>query len=169
MCLAFHQAVRIVDGSRHQDVGLVGCVAEHQALVASALLLVLGLINAHGDIRRLFADGIQDGAGSAVEAQVGAVVADVEDDVTDHVLEVNVSGRGDLAGDDGHAGLDHGLHSYPGVRVVRENGVEDGVRYLVCHLVRVSFRYGFRCKDGIFAHVFFPVCSLRWPNRRTCI
>ncbi len=44
--LALHQTVRIGHWRRHQHVGFVGGVAEHQALVARALLQRIGAVNA---------------------------------------------------------------------------------------------------------------------------
>ena len=48
----FHQAMGVVDGGRHQYIGFVGCVAEHQALVTRTLLKVgtFAFVNTHGDI-----------------------------------------------------------------------------------------------------------------------
>ena len=62
LSLSFYQAVRKRDGSRHQHVGFIRCVAEHQTLVPGALLLGGLPVNAQGDVRRLLADGIQHGA-----------------------------------------------------------------------------------------------------------
>ena len=77
------------DRQRHQHVGVVAGVAEHQALVAGALLvhrvrrspvrrLVAG-VDALGDVAGLAADRDHDAAGRAVEALLGGVVADLED------------------------------------------------------------------------------------------
>ena len=49
--LAFHQPVGIGDRRRHQHIGLVAGVAEHQPLVAGTLFAVFRLVHAHGDIR----------------------------------------------------------------------------------------------------------------------
>ncbi len=50
--LAAHQAVRVGDRRRHQHVGLVAGIAEHETLVAGTLFLVLALVLVHtlGDI-----------------------------------------------------------------------------------------------------------------------
>ena len=49
-------------------------------------------------------------------------------------------GRGrDLAGDDRHAGLEQRLAGDACMRVFGQDGVEDGIRHLVGHLVRVAF------------------------------
>src|SRR5579863_5667804 len=54
--LALHQPVRERDGCRHEHVGLVGRVAEHEALIASALLALVLAVDALSDVRGLLAD-----------------------------------------------------------------------------------------------------------------
>ncbi len=76
--LFLHQAVRERDRRGHQHIRLVRGVAEHQALVAGALLALVLAIHALRDIRRLLADDVDDAAARAVEAHLGGVVADVE-------------------------------------------------------------------------------------------
>ncbi len=76
--LALHQPVRERDGRRHQHVGLVGRVAEHQALVAGALLALVLAVHALRDVGGLLADDVEHPAAGAVEAHVGGVVADIE-------------------------------------------------------------------------------------------
>ena len=83
------------DRQRHQLGGLVAGVAEHQALVAGALLVELVLValdavlvrgvDALGDVRGLRADGHRDAAGGAVEALLRGVVADLQDLVADQL------------------------------------------------------------------------------------
>ncbi len=48
--LAPDQAMGKRDRRRHQDVGLVRCVAEHEALVARALAFGIAAVHALGDI-----------------------------------------------------------------------------------------------------------------------
>jgi flagellar motor component MotA len=76
--LALDQAVRQVDRQRHQHRRLVAGVAEHQALVAGALVevVVVGLVHALGDVRALLVVGHQHGAALVVDAVLGVVVAD---------------------------------------------------------------------------------------------
>ena len=49
--LALDEPVREADRRRHQRVGLVARVAEHQALVAGALFLGVRTVDAHRDVR----------------------------------------------------------------------------------------------------------------------
>jgi hypothetical protein len=73
------------------------------------------------------------------KADVGGVVADVEDDLARQRFEVDPGAGGDFAGDDGDTGLDHGFAGDAGALVLRQDGVENGVGDLVGDLVRVAF------------------------------
>src|SRR5690606_27929056 len=84
--LALDQTVREADRRGHQHVGLVAGIAEHQTLVAGALVFRFGAVDALGNIYRLLADDVDDAAGGAVETDLRAVVADVDDDVAYQLL-----------------------------------------------------------------------------------
>src|SRR3569832_841141 len=124
--LAAHEAVRIGDRRGHQHVGLVGGVAEHHALVAGALFMVLGLVHAHGDVGGLLADGGQHRAGLPVETHLGTVIADLFHSLPHHGLGIDPGLGGDFAGEDDHAGLHQGLAGDAGLFVL------DLVCVLVC-------------------------------------
>ncbi len=129
---ALDQPVREHDRQRHQLLGLVAGVAEHEALVAGA-----AGVHAHGDVRRLLVDRGHDRARLVVEAELGAGVADVLDGLTHGLGEVDVGLGGDLAGDDGQAGGDQRLAGHPAVGILGEDGVQDRIRDLVGDLVGV--------------------------------
>lgn len=150
--LALDQTVREADRCRHQHIGFVAGVAEHQALVTGALVFRAGTVDALGDVHRLFADDVHHGAGGAVETDVGAVVADVDDDLAHQLFQVDPGGGGDFAGDDGDAGLDQGFAGYAGVFVLGDDGIKDGVRNLVGDLVRMPFGHGLG-GERVFAHL----------------
>ena len=151
------QPVRQHDRQRHQLRGLPAGVAEHQALVARALpVVVVGALalavlervgHALGDVRRLRADGHRDAAGRAVVALGGGVVADLQDLLADDAGDVHVGLGGHLAGHVHLAGRDQRLDRDPALRVVLEHRVQDGVADLVGHLVRVALRHRLRGKQ----------------------
>ena len=141
------------DRQRHQHVGVVAGVAEHQALVAGALLVhgvdgagaaLVAAVDALGDVAGLAADGDHHAAGVAVEALGRRVVADLEDPVADLLLDVDVAGRGDLAGHHHQTGGQQRLDGDPAVRVLLEHGVEHRVADLVGDLVRVTLGHRLR-------------------------
>ena len=124
-------------------------VAEHHPLVAGAgavervvvariVLHLVGRVDALRDVGRLLVDRDDDAARVGVEAVLGAVVADLAHLRAHERRDVHVRLRRDLAGDDDEAGRDERLARDAAVRVVGENGVEDGVRDLVGDLVRMA-------------------------------
>jgi hypothetical protein len=60
----------------------------------------------------------------------------------DHDRHVDVGRGGDLAGDDGHARLDHGLAGDTGGGILGDETIEDGVGDLIAHLVGMAFGDG---------------------------
>ena len=98
--------MRIVDRCRHQHVGFIGGIAEHQTLIAGSLLVVLRLIDAHGDIGRLPADGIHHGTGVAVESALRVVVTNLVHHLAHQAFHVHIGFGGDLARHHHHAGFD---------------------------------------------------------------
>ena len=121
-----------------------------RALVPGALLVALGFVDALGDVGRLLVDAGQDAAGFVVEAVMGAGVADLADRVADDLLEIGVALRGDLAGDEHHAGRGYRLAGDAALGVLGQQGVEDGVRDLVADFVGVSIGDRFR-REEMFA------------------
>src|SRR5690606_9495908 len=138
--LAFDQTVGEDNRCRHQYIGFVAGVAEHQALVAGALVFRLGAVDALVDVRGLLANDIDDAAGGAVEADVRTGVANVADHLAGDLFQVDPGAGGHFAGDDGDASLDQRFHRHAGEFVLFDDGVEHGIGNLVGNLVRMAFR-----------------------------
>ena len=126
---------------RHVLFGVTAGVAEHHALVARALLLRSLADDAAPDVGALLVYGREQSAALAAEHQLGAVVADAVDDRAGGLLDVDVCVlRADLAADDHKAAAAESLTCDLGVLILTEEFVQDGVRDLVGHLVRVTLR-----------------------------
>ena len=150
---ASRQAVGHRDRVRHVFGRLVRRVAEHHALVAGTdavqFLIVHGIfaaafhraVHAHGDIRRLLVDRGEDPAGIAVEAVVGAVVADVQNDLPHDLRNVHVCLGGDLTHDNNKAGAREGLTCDPAHGILLQKGIQNGVSDLIAHFIRMPFCY----------------------------
>ena len=147
------QEVAEIQGQRHIVLGIAAGVAEHQALVAGALIFRLGTVNTLVDVRGLLADDVHHAAGCAVETHVGTGVADVGDHVTNDLLQVNPGRSGDFAGDDCYAGFHQSLARHTGELVFSNDGVQHRVRNLVGDFVRMPFRHGLGGEKGVFAHL----------------
>ncbi len=151
------EAMREHDRCRHQLRRLVGRIAEHDALVARALLggfLALGLLGVHPlcDVGRLRGEDVLHENLVGVKHVVVVHVTDLADGIAGdlHVVEFRLGG--DLAADDGDIALHVGLAGDAALRVLREAGVEHGVGNRVGDLVGVAFADGFRGKDVATGH-----------------
>ena len=150
--LTLDEPMREGDGGGHQHIGLVGGEAEHQTLVAGALLARVFAIDTLCNVDRLLADDIEHAAGGAIEAHVGGVVADVEHGLAHHGLDIDPHVGRDFAGDDDDTRLDQGLTGHAGAFVLSEDRIEDGIGDLVGDLVRVAFRDGLGGEEKIVRH-----------------
>src|SRR5215472_9128109 len=151
------QLVRHHDRQRHQLRGLSAGVAEHQALVAGPLPVILvGALalaefervrHALGDVRRLRADGDRHAARGSVVALGRRVIADLEYLFAYYTGYIDIGIGSDLAGDVHLPGGDERLHRHPAAQVVLDHGVEDRVTDLIGHLVWMAFGNRLRGKQ----------------------
>ena len=133
-------AVGQVNRRRHQHVGLAASVAEHDALVAGALVLVVAGIDALGDVARLGMDIDVDLGVTPMEAVL--FVADIADRFSGGAFQVVVGdavGAADLAGKDDLIGGDQGLHGDPRFGLGAEIEVNHRVGHPVADLVGMPF------------------------------
>ena len=136
--------VGVVERRRHERVGLAAGIAEHDALVARALVLVAGLVDAERDVGGLRVNVDLDGGLGPVEAVL--LVADL-------AHAVPRDGRERLGGDrlrspylarqHDPVGGDQGLAGHAGVGIERQIGIDHGIGDSVADLVRVPFRHRF--------------------------
>jgi hypothetical protein len=136
---------------------LVAGVAEHQALVAGALLgglLALGLARVHalGNVGRLLRDQHVHEHLVGMKHVIVVDVADLADRAAGDLHEIE-SGLGrDLAADHHDVRLDERLARHAAELVLRQTGVEHGVGNGIGDLVRMAFADGFRREDVTVAH-----------------
>ncbi len=159
--------VREGNRQRHQLGCLVAGVAEHHALIAGAVVQLVvagllgfqGLVHAQRDIAGLLIDVGDDGAGVAVKAIGGVVVADVTDHLAGDLGNIHIAGGGDLAHNVDKARGSGGLAGHAAIGILLENGVQNGVADLVADLIGMSLgnRFGSKqmlCHD--FVLLSFP-------------
>ena len=161
------------DGSGHEFGSLVAGVAEHHALVAGAhqiqgiavapLLDLIGLVDAHGDVRRLLIDGSHDSAGAVVKAIGGIGVADALHGAADDGGNVGVVAGGDLTHDRYHTGGGEGLTGHVGMGIAGQDVIQNSVRDLVTDFVRMSFGNRLRGEYAV-AHKHF-LSFFRWRRK----
>ena len=135
------ELVRERDRQRHELRRLVAGVAEHQALVARALVEVqaAALIDALRDIGRLRVVGDEHGTTLVVDAVVGVVVADALDGVARHLDVVHMRVGGDFTGQHHQTGVAQGLGRDSAAGVLGENGIQNRIRNLIRDLIGMAF------------------------------
>ncbi len=151
---ALGEKVRVGDGRRHELGRLVGGVSEHETLIAGSLLLVKAFAfgDTLRDVGRLLFDGREHGAGLVVESHPRARVADVLHRLAhDHGHVDDGAGR-DLARDHDDARLGERLARDARLRILGEDGVENGVGNLVAKLVGMTLGDGLR-RELVTAHL----------------
>ena len=153
--LALHQAVAVIDGKRHQGRGFVAGIAEHQTLIARALVQVdaFAFVHALGDVRRLLVVVHADCAAVGIKAQLGGVVADAFDGFACNFDVVHLGGGSDFACQYAQACVDQGFCCDTRFGVLRQDGIQNRIGYLVGNFIRMAFGYRFGSKQ-IFAHCY---------------
>ena len=129
------------DRQRHELIGLVRRIPEHEALVAGAEHLTA--VDATGNVARLLLHDHPNIGAIGIEPRTGTRIPDAADGVTGALLDlvIEISGEfagPDLATNDEESTGDEGLARHPGVGVETEGVVEHGVADAVGDLVRVS-------------------------------
>ncbi len=103
---------------RHEFFGFVGCVTEHHTLIAGALLVVGRFVHALGDVGRLAVESDQNREIVGVETEFPTIVANVVDRFANDLLNVDIGGRGNFAGDEHQPGRHKCLTGDAGIGVV---------------------------------------------------
>ncbi len=153
-------AVRERDRGRHQLIGLVACITEHDALVASAFLGIGAgaLIDASGDVFGLAVQPVIELQLLPVEAVL--FIADVLDRVADNRLDhvgrnrvwaAHFAEQGNLVGRcSGLTGNANARRVVAGLQRFPEIEVDDFVGDAVANLVWVAFRNTFTGEKKIW-------------------
>ncbi len=120
-----------INRQRHQGGGVGAGIAEHQSLVASALViqgipsfaeaLFFSVVDALGNIWGLFADRNQHPAGVAVEALGRRVIPDFENPLASQLGNLGVGAGSHFTGHYHCAGGHQGFYRYPRRRVLTKD------------------------------------------------
>ncbi len=138
LCQGAHDEVCQVERGGHIVLCLVAGIAEHHALVAGALQLLVFTRHTAVDVAALLVDGGEDAARVIVELIFGLGVADVLDGTAGHGLQVDVGARTHLAHDDHLSGGGKALDGAVRLVVVGQELVEQRVADLVAHFVGMT-------------------------------
>ena len=131
---------------RHVFAGLVAGVAEHDALVAGTLRILLLAHDTLVDVGRLLVDGREDAARRGIELIGALVVADPVDHAAGYPLHIDIGLRAHLARHNHQTGGAEGFAGDLRIGVVTQELIENGIGNLIRDLVGVSFRHRLRRK-----------------------
>ena len=127
-----------VERNGHQVLRLVGGIAEHHTLVACTLLVLIAIIYTAVDILTLLMDGSQDTTGITIKLVFGLGIANSLNGVTSNGLQVDIHLTAYLTHDDYLTCCYKRLTGHTGVLVVSQELVQDGITYLIGHLIGMA-------------------------------
>ena len=133
------ETMREVEGERHVVLGLVGCIAEHHALVSCTLCGAVCTVNTTVDVCALLVDGREHTATVALEHILALGIADAVDDFASDTLQVNVSLCLDFACQHDLSGRDECFARHLRIGIEGKQFVEHGIADLIGHLVGMAF------------------------------
>merc|ERR1719237_818852 len=124
VCQALAEALGKLDCHRHSLLGLICSIAEHNALVAGAnILLCFSYVHTTSNVGALLFDGDDDSALVAVETLLSVIISDITDSLAHNLLVVNVTLSRNFTEDHDHARLRTRLTGNLGFRVLFETSV----------------------------------------------
>ena len=115
-------------------------------MVAGALFVIRRFINTHGDVLALLPQRVDDRTGFGIKADFWTVITDLFNHRASQLVKVDHGFAANFSSEHDDAGLDHGLAGDPRFAVLRQHGIDHGIRYLISNFVWVAFRNGFGSK-----------------------
>ena len=167
--------VRILEWRRHQLRGLVRCIAEHDALVARALVLVAGRVDALRDVGGLAVQEhhalrflpvksflrIADLFHGLARERLDELLVDLAGLAHDRLRARFVLRHAYFAGDDDRVRRHERFARDLRHRVRAEKSIDDRIGNPVAHFVGMPLRYGLACEQIIPAH-YRTLPSMAW-------
>ena len=141
------ESVSQIDGEGHKFLCVAAGVAEHHALVSSALLLLVCTNDTLVNVMALLVEGRDDATALRVELILALVISDGVDDAARNILHRDVAVSAKLAGAHRQSGCHESLARHLALLVLNEKGVENSVRNLIGHLVRMALGDGLRSEE----------------------
>ena len=150
-----HQIMRQHNRHRHQLLRLPAREAKHHPLIPRALLLVQPVAFRHAlrNIRRLLVYAGQHRARGTIESILRPGISDLLDRTPHQLRNIHVARRGDLSGHQRHPGGDQRLTRHPAIRVLSQHRIQDRIRNLIRHLVRMALGHRLRSEHTPLCHV----------------
>ena len=136
---------------RHIFRRFVARESEHHSLIArseliesvATVLFFERSVHSESYIRALVVNRRQYSARGRVESELGSVISDFVDSLSDYALNIYVAVRGYFAHNQNESRTSAGFAAHSRFGILFENRVEYGVAYLVAHLIGMTFGYAF--------------------------
>ena len=141
---ALQDTVRIDDWGGHEHVGFSAGIAEHDALVAGAFILVAARIDALRNVGRLGVE--QHFAARILPVETVLLIADRLDGIARRFLDQVLGDRfraADFAGENDRVRRRQRFAGNAGERFARKEKIDDGIGNPVAHLVGMALGNGF--------------------------
>ena len=143
--------MRQCDRQRHQLRCLFTGVPEHQPLISRANLSAC-LINALIDIGRLLPDTVEYPCTAVVKAVCGISITDISHYFSGNLLHRCIRRRFQLSRNHTKTVTQQRFTCHSGIGVFLDDIVQNRIRDLVCHLVRMPFCDRFTGKNVFTSH-----------------
>ena len=128
-----------IERYRHIVLCFSTSIAEHHALVAGTLVLLITIVNASVNISALFMNGIQNATRIAIKLIGSLRIADTLNGFARNGLQVDISFRAHFAHNHHLSGSYKRFNCTASLVVVSEKLVEQGIGNLIRHLIGMSF------------------------------
>ena len=155
-CLFLHDTMRIIDWSGHEGIGLTTCISEHEPLISSSLIEIdpLPLIDTLGNIRRLLIIADHNSESISIIAEIRRVISYIRDRLSSNTDIIDIRGSRDLSRKNAKSSIHQSLGCNSGFWILFEDGIEDGIWYLIGNFIGMTFWDRLR-SEKIFWHTNF--------------
>lgn len=134
----------------HPDIRFVAGISEHKALVSGPLGMTFRFLHTDRNGLTLLMYRNENGTILIIEPVVGIGIADFLQGLADDGGNIGIAVGGNLSRHQYKTGGGQYFTGHPGVRILTQDVIENGIRYLITDLVGMTFGDGFRRKDQAF-------------------
>ena len=152
------------DWHRHQFRCFIRCIAKHHALVTSTDFIKCfcitffnfqGVVNAHSNISGLFVKGYQDATSIAIKAVFSTGITDIANGIASDARDIHVCIGRNFTYYVNETCRHQCFTSYARMWIFCDDCIQYSIGDLVSNFIRMTFRYGFRCKEHMFICHYF--------------
>jgi hypothetical protein len=136
----------------HKIFGLIGGITKHHTLVTGSNgfnkniihfspLSFQGLVNPQGNVRGLFIQRSEHCTSIAIKTILGPGISYFADCIPNKFRYIHITSGCYIPGHKYQSGSNQCFCRYSSIRILFQYGIQDSIRYLVCHFIRVPFSH----------------------------